>query len=151
MAFVKSLKYIPFKRKNRFLKKTFLLLNLGGEATKECICVFMWQGKPRFLIIMLQLVFLTSFPKVFGFKHTLWYFYKLRFHKFFQKYKRTSKKSVMLYRKVCNYRARLRQANQQQAKHDAKWRPILSLRTVLAWKIGLANFQCCITLILNGV
>ena len=33
----------------------------------------------------------------------------------------------MLYKKVCNYQARRRHATQQQAKHDAKWRPILSL------------------------
>ena len=39
-------------------------------------------------------------------------------------------------KKVWNYRVRRRQANQQQAKLDAKWRPILSLRAVLAWKIG---------------
>ena len=37
-------------------------------------------------------------------------------------------KYLMLYKKVCNYC----QANQQQAKHDAKWPPILSLRAVLA-------------------
>ena len=57
----------------------------------------------------------------------------------------------MLYKKVRNYRALRRQANQQQAKHDANLRPILSLRAVLAWKIGLAKFQCCITFILDLV
>ena len=55
------------------------------------------------------------------------------------------------YKKVCNFRARRRQANQQQAKQDAKWRPILSLRAVLALKIGLAKFQCCRTFILDLV
>ena len=33
----------------------------------------------------------------------------------------------MFYKKVCNYRARRRQGRQSQAKHDAEWRPILSL------------------------
>ena len=47
---------------------------------------------------------------------------------------RTLKNYLMLYKKVYNY-----QANQQQAKHDAKWRPILSLRAVLAWKSGWWN------------
>ena len=45
----------------------------------------------------------------------------------------------MFYKKVCNYGARRRAANQYQAKHGADWRPILSLRVYLAWKIGRWN------------
>ena len=51
----------------------------------------------------------------------------------------------MLYKKFCNYRARRRSANQQQAKYGAKWRPIRSLLAYLAWKIGPAKLQCCVT------
>ena len=57
----------------------------------------------------------------------------------------------MFYKKVSNYRARRRSANQQHAKHGAKWRPILSLRALLAWKIGPAKFQCCITIFVELV
>ena len=45
----------------------------------------------------------------------------------------------MFYKKVCNYRARLRQANPQQAKHHAEWSPVFLLRALLAWKIRLAR------------
>ena len=47
---------------------------------------------------------------------------------------RESPKKCLSYtkRSVEIYRARRRQANKQQAKHDAKWGPILSLCAVLA-------------------
>ena len=41
---------------------------------------------------------------------------------------------MMFYKKVCNYWARRRPANQEQAKHDAECNLIFSLRTLLAWK-----------------
>ena len=45
----------------------------------------------------------------------------------------------MFYKKVYNYRARLRQANPQQAKHHAEWSPVFLLRALLAWKIRPAR------------
>ena len=60
-----------------------------------------------------------------------------------------SKKSPIFYKKVCNYWACRRSANQHQAKHGAKCRPILSLRAYSAWQIVPAKFQCCITFFLD--
>ena len=50
-----------------------------------------------------------------------------------------------------NFRADRRPGNQQQAKHGAEWRPILSLRAYLAWKIGPAKFQYCMIFLLDLV
>ena len=40
----------------------------------------------------------------------------------------------MFYKKICFFWARWRPANKQQAKDEAEWRLILTLRALLAWK-----------------
>ena len=43
--------------------------------------------------------------------------------------------------KVCNYRARRRPSNQEEAKHDVNSSYNLSVSALLAWKIGPVKFQ----------
>ena len=57
----------------------------------------------------------------------------------------------MIQNSRSNFRADQRSGNQQQAKQGAEWRPILSLRAYLAWKIGPAKFQCCVKCFLDLV